>query len=58
MYVCNCNGFTDAEAKKAIESGGAKTVACVHRHCSGDKPQCGKCSNTIRDLLSKEDRVS
>lgn len=45
MYVCNCNGIRERDARAAI-AGGARRPAEVFRHCHS-KPKCAKC---VRDL--------
>ena len=50
MYVCLCNAFTDRDVHRAIDSG-AHTVGQVYKTC-GAVPQCGKCKDTIRELLT------
>ena len=55
MYVCVCNGVTDAEVNEAID-GGAKTRLDV-THACGAGGDCGSCHRTIDEMLeSKCDR--
>lgn len=51
MYVCLCNGFTCRDVRSAIGSG-ARSVGAVYRAC-GVKPNCGRCKETIRELLNE-----
>lgn len=51
MYVCLCNGFTSRDVRRVIGEG-AGSVAGVYRAC-GAKPNCGRCKDTIRDLLDE-----
>ncbi|MCW9034657.1 MAG: (2Fe-2S)-binding protein [Rhodospirillales bacterium] len=55
MYVCICNGFTDRDVKNAIKKDGACSVSCVHKSCQS-KPNCGKCSDTIQEIIREETR--
>lgn len=52
MYVCLCNGFTDRCVRNAI-SDGAGSVSKVYKSL-GATPQCGKCKDTIRELLTED----
>ncbi|WP_081816751.1 (2Fe-2S)-binding protein [Fodinicurvata fenggangensis] len=52
MYVCLCNGFTCRDVRRSIEEG-AGTVAQVYR-AQGAKPNCGRCRETISDILTEE----
>lgn len=49
MYICLCNALTDRDVKTAIQTG-ASSVSNVYKahQC---KPQCGKCSCSIRNLI-------
>ncbi len=50
MYVCLCNAFTDRDVNRAIDDG-AHTVAQVYKRLEAI-PQCGKCKDTIREMVS------
>jgi bacterioferritin-associated ferredoxin len=52
MYVCNCNGIRDREARAAIDRG-AQRPAEVFRHC-GVKPQCAKCVCDIKAMIDQQ----
>jgi bacterioferritin-associated ferredoxin len=52
MYVCNCNGIRERQARAAIEAG-ARRPAEVFRHC-GARPQCAKCVCDIKDLIEQQ----
>ena len=49
MYVCNCNGIREREARAAIQAG-AQRPAEVFRYC-GTKPQCAKCVCDIKTMI-------
>jgi bacterioferritin-associated ferredoxin len=51
MYVCNCNGIREREARAAIEAG-AQRPAEVFRHC-GTRPQCAKCVCDIKAMIDQ-----
>ncbi|MFC4353092.1 bacterioferritin-associated ferredoxin [Fodinicurvata halophila] len=51
MYVCLCNGFTCRDVRRSIEDG-AVTPAQVYR-AQGVRPSCGRCKETICDILSE-----
>lgn len=51
MFVCNCNGLRERDAKGAIE-GGARSPQGVHRQC-GVKTQCGLCYDQIRQMIQE-----
>lgn len=53
MYVCNCNGFTDGEARLAIRQTGARSVAAVYRELEC-QPVCGKRKPTLREMIGAE----
>ena len=49
MYVCLCNGLTDAQIKAAITAG-ADRVHDVYAGC-GCQAQCGGCTSTVLSIL-------
>ncbi len=49
MYVCNCNGIRERDARSAIDAG-ARRPADVFRHC-GAAPKCAKCVCDIRRMI-------
>lgn len=53
MYLCNCNGFTDREARLAIRRTGARSVAAVYRELEC-RPICGRCKPMLRDMVDAE----
>lgn len=52
MHVCICRNFNEATVRKAIAAHPeAKEAKDVYELCSGgEKPQCGSCLTTIRDI--------
>jgi bacterioferritin-associated ferredoxin len=50
MYVCNCNGFTDRDVRRAICESGTRSVAAVYRQLDC-RPLCGKCKPMLRELV-------
>ena len=52
MYVCNCNGIRERQARAAIEAG-ASRPAEVFRHC-GARPQCAKCVCDIKTMIDEQ----
>ena len=56
MYVCNCNGLRERDAKCAIE-GGAQSPQHVHRVC-GVKTQCGLCYDQLRQMIQESAKAS
>jgi bacterioferritin-associated ferredoxin len=53
MYVCNCNAFTDREARPAIRQAGARSIAAVYRELEC-RPVGGKCKPTLREMIGAE----
>ena len=49
MYVCNCNGIRERDARQAIAAG-ATRPADVFRHCNS-APQCAKCTCDMRQMI-------
>lgn len=49
MYVCICNALSEGRVREVVANG-CETVGEVYRAC-GTRPQCGKCSCTIADML-------
>lgn len=49
MYVCNCNGIREREARRAIDTG-ASTPADIFRHCQS-RPRCAKCVCDMRRMI-------
>lgn len=51
MYICICNAVSDTRINAAIAKG--NTCACaVYKEC-GVRPQCGKCKETIEEMISE-----
>lgn len=51
MYVCICNAISERHVRTAIASG-ATTAGKVYRAC-GSQPQCGRCKQSICDMLGE-----
>lgn len=51
LYVCNCNGIREREARAAIAAG-ARRPAEVFK-ARGCAPQCAKCVCDLRDLIAE-----
>jgi bacterioferritin-associated ferredoxin len=49
LYVCNCNGIRERQARAAIEAGASKP-ADIFRHCQS-APQCAKCVCDMRRMI-------
>ncbi len=51
MYVCICNAFTDKAVKDSIAKRPCASWKEIYNDCAkGEKPQCGKCVDTIKAL--------
>jgi bacterioferritin-associated ferredoxin len=52
LYVCNCNGIREREARAAIQAG-ATTPAQIfrYRQCA---PQCARCVCDMRCLIQEQ----
>jgi len=51
MYVCVCKAVTDSQITRAINEG-----ACTRRQvmqCTGAGGVCGKCTQSLKDLLDE-----
>ena len=51
MYVCNCNGIREREARAAIEAGAARPAE-IFRHCQSTA-RCAKCVCDMRRMLDQ-----
>ena len=49
MYLCNCNGIRERDARAAIDAG-ATRPADIFRHCQ-TAPQCAKCVCDMRRMI-------
>jgi len=49
VYVCNCNGIRERDARAAIAAGAVKPAE-IFRHCQA-KPQCAKCVCDMRRMV-------
>jgi len=51
VYLCNCNGIRERDARAAIDAGAVKPAE-VFRHCQA-KPQCAKCVCDMRRMIQE-----
>jgi len=51
VYVCNCNGIREREARAAIAEGACKP-AHIFRRCHA-APQCAKCVCDMRRMIQE-----
>ena len=51
MYVCNCNGIRERDARAAIMAG-ADRPARIFRHCQS-APRCAKCVCDMRRMIDR-----
>jgi len=49
VYLCNCNGIREGDARAAISAGAARP-ADVFRHCQSE-PRCAKCVCDMRRMI-------
>ena len=55
MYVCNCNGIRERDARAAIASGATKPVE-IFRRCQSS-PRCAKCVCDMRRMIHDTERA-
>lgn len=55
VYICNCNGIRERQARAAIEAGAARP-ADIFRHCQA-KPRCAKCVCDMRQMIQETEEV-
>ena len=55
MYVCNCNGIREREARVAIEQGASKPAE-IFRHCQA-RPRCAKCVCDMRRMIQDSEEA-
>ncbi len=51
MYVCNCNGIREREARAAIDAGATKPAE-IFRRCQAH-PRCAKCVCDMRRMIEE-----
>lgn len=56
MYVCVCNAINCRTVRSAVGEG-ARSVSEVFRS-AGKRPQCGRCVDTMRDMISEHAPIS
>ena len=49
MYVCNCNGIRERDARQAIAAGATRPSDVFRHH--GCQPQCAKCTCDLRQMI-------
>ena len=49
VYVCNCNGIRERDARAAIESGASKPAE-IFRQCDS-APRCGRCVCDMQRMI-------
>ncbi len=51
MYVCNCNGIRERQARQAIQAGATRPADVFRYHqCA---PQCAKCVCDMRRMIQE-----
>jgi bacterioferritin-associated ferredoxin len=51
LYVCNCNGIRERQARAAIEAGATKPAE-IFRHCQ-TTARCAKCVCDMRRMIQE-----
>ena len=51
MYVCNCNGIRERDARAAIAAGATRPAQIFKSH--GCTPRCAKCVCDMRELIEE-----
>jgi bacterioferritin-associated ferredoxin len=51
VYVCNCNGIREREARGAIVAGASRPAEIFH-HCQS-RPRCAKCVGDMRRMIQE-----
>jgi bacterioferritin-associated ferredoxin len=51
VYVCNCNGIRERQARAAIAAGATKPAE-IFRHCQS-APRCAKCVCDMRRMIDQ-----
>ena len=52
MLVCNCNPFSDRDARAEMQGCGKATVAGVYKACAGGAlPECRRCLPALKDMV-------
>ena len=54
VYVCNCNGIRERDARAAIAAGATKPVE-IFRHCQG-AARCAKCVCDMRRMIQDSEQ--
>jgi bacterioferritin-associated ferredoxin len=53
MYVCICNGLTEARVRDVARSTKVPTAKALYKHL-GCAVDCGQCLRTARDIMHDE----
>lgn len=56
MYLCLCRGVTDAEVRRAVQSGCQNLPALQER--LEVAVNCGSCAGSVQEVLRQESRSS
>ena len=51
VYVCNCNGIRERQARAAIQAGASKPAE-IFRRCQSS-PRCAKCVCDMRRMIQE-----
>ena len=57
MYVCNCRGIRERDARAIIKDTGEACALGVHARC-GTTPKCGRCLVDIKRLIKETHATS
>ncbi|MBM3528317.1 MAG: (2Fe-2S)-binding protein [Alphaproteobacteria bacterium] len=53
MIVCSCNVLSDQDVRKAVAAEQRPRTAGQVYGCLGCSPQCGRCAQTIRQIMDE-----
>ena len=51
MYVCNCNGIRERDARAAIAAGAARPAEIFK--AQGCRPRCARCVCDLREMIQE-----
>jgi bacterioferritin-associated ferredoxin len=51
VYVCNCNGIRERDARAAIAAGAARPVEIFKSQ--GCRPRCARCVCDMREMIEE-----
>jgi bacterioferritin-associated ferredoxin len=52
MIICSCHVVTDREVRDAVAALPSPTMSQVYRELD-HRPQCGRCTHTVRRIMSE-----